>query len=147
MVEVDLDTLQTVFDRLEGRVEYSMGAKAPTLDCDTSEIHELDCSGFVRYILAKSTSQGLITPDGSVGIHAWAAANLQQCPYADVAEGTGLYIAFIAPSGGVPGHVWLCRQGSTRECCGSEGVCSRPWDDPILMNVCACYVLPSYKAE
>ena len=125
---------------------YGLGAKAPSLDCDTSEIRMIDCSGFVRYAIAKATNQRLILPDGSVSQHHWCDANaLHGLRYSSIAPNYGnqgkLYIAFINPE--PVGHVWLVHQGHTLESHGSAGPSSRPWNTPILAHgVSVCYELP-----
>ncbi|MDQ3832240.1 MAG: C40 family peptidase [Actinomycetota bacterium] len=146
---VSLTLLNEVYTHLHLRgVKYGFGSKAPSLDCDTSKIDRIDCSGFTRYVLAKATAQRLIIPDGSVNQHDWAKEHLQECPYGPTTVGIAisprLYIAFLSPRGGHPGHVWLVRQAYTRESHGSVGVDARPWDTPVLAeNVDGCYILPS----
>lgn len=148
MQPIKLAVLEAVFDHMKGRVTYDFGGKAPSLTCDTSEIDGIDCSGFVRYALAKASDQKFILPDGSsnqrdrcnqIGLHKLAS-------YSDVQYGAKdpnrLFIAFIAAHGGHPGHVWLVRGGVTMESHGGAGVSSREWDVPVLKSsACAAYEL------
>ena len=54
-----------------------------------------------------------------------------------------LFIGFIQPAGGHPGHVWLIYKGKTLESHGGAGVSSRDWDTPILLSkASAAYELP-----
>jgi len=147
MTPVDLNILNAVWLHMEGRVVYRLGAKAPSLTCDTSKITEIDCSGFVRYAVARATNQAVILPDGSQAQKEWASVNLEPTSYPSANGATGLYIAFLSPVPGDdwPRHVWLVRQSWTRESCSSMGVCARPWSHPKLANPSGCFVLPSTK--
>ena len=84
---VSLSVLNAVFQNMKGRVAYSFGAKAANLSEDTRFIDQIDCSGFVRYALARATNQALILPDGSSNQHDWADANLRKlAQYSDVSD-------------------------------------------------------------
>jgi hypothetical protein len=146
-IPVNIALLLELTAHMQGRVGYGLGAKAPSLDCDSSAIHEIDCSGFVRYALYRSTLGRVITPDGSVEQHSWIEAHgFKQSTY-DV-NGAGavdshLRIAFIQPKddNGI-GHVWLIYRALTLESHGGKGVDRRPWNTPVLIdNVAAVYVL------
>ena len=137
MMPVSLSILDAVYANMVHRVVYDFGGKAADLAEDTSLITGIDCSGFVRYILARATHGALVVPDGSSNMHAWAEANLRELvQYSDVQEAEGdpsrLFIAFIPPA--PIGHVWLVRGGMTRESHGGRGVDSRPWNTPILLR-------------
>jgi cell wall-associated NlpC family hydrolase len=146
-MKVSLATVLLCFQHTVGRVKYQLGAK-PSLGSDSSSFSLSDCSGWVRWALDRA---GLSLPDGSATQHEWCAANLRSVDYDNAAtqsDPSRLFIAFIAPGGGI-GHVWLLQGGTsaepgrTMECHGSRGVDSRPFDTPILANVCACYELPT----
>jgi hypothetical protein len=150
-LSIDLDLLQSVFDNMKGRVTYSFGAKAPDLSMDSHGIAEIDCSGFVRYAIARATQQAVILPDGSSNQHDRCEAQglHQLAHYSDVAyaaqDPSRLFIAFLDPH--PIGHVWLLRadgQGHvmTMESHGGRGVDSRPWNTRVLMHADACYELP-----
>lgn len=151
MQPIDIPMLLDVFNNMKGRVTYhsvGMEGKASPLDCDSSAISRLDCSGFSQYAIAKSANQQVIIPAGSSDQHDWCAAQglYQLAQYSDVqyaaADSTRLFIAFIPPSN-AEHHVWLIYQGNTMECCSSRGVCTRSWDTPILTsNVWAAFELP-----
>jgi len=144
---VNLNLLDEIMAHMMGRgVGYKLGAKAPSLGCDTLAIEQIDCSGFVRYVIARCS--GVIVPDGSQNQLDWARGNLNPSSYKYAAHGEGLYICFITPHIGKewPRHVWLMRQGYTRESCGSQGVTERPYNTPILIdNVSATFDLPCAK--
>ncbi len=147
MTPVDLPLLKRVFGELKARsVLYLWGGKAHPLDADSSTITELDCSGFVQYVIAKATDQKLILPEGSVDQHNWCdARGLRQLSrYSDVQyardDPNRLFIAFIEPHGKRAGHVWLVCAGKSMESRGVVGVDSRKWNTPVLLgNACAAY--------
>jgi hypothetical protein len=148
MKPINLDILLTVYAHLRERgTRYRLGAKAPSLGCDTREIGAIDCSGFVRYALAKASGQGLILPDGSVNQHDWCRAQgLHQVDYNNLpeADSSRLFIAFIEPN--PVGHVWLETGGLTLESHGGSpgGPDRRAWDTGVLLHsVSACYELPT----
>lgn len=125
---------------------YLYGGKAPSLDCDTSLIHGIDCSGFARYILAKSTGQKLIVPDGSYAQNDWCDANLTKADYFGIqAYGYGrLFWCFYRHASGI-GHTWLAdgTLKKTLESHGHGGPSSRSILDPVLTSiVTSCYELP-----
>lgn len=150
MTCVDLDTVLAVFNNMKrAGVKYSFGAKAPNLDADSHTITEIDCSGFVRFVLHRAANGGFTMPDGSVNQREWIEAHgwheLNQ--YSDVQyakdDPTRLFIAFLDPKGNKPGHVWLIRGGVTMESHGGVGVDSRPWNTPALRNAQHCFVVPA----
>ena len=146
-MKVDLSIVHACFEHTVGRVKYKLGAK-PALGSDSSTFSLSDCSGWVRWVLDRA---GLRIPDGSATQHKFCAAHFREVHYKDaatLADPSRLFIAFIAPNGGI-GHVWLLQGGTaanpgiTMECHGGGvGVSSRPWDTPALRNVCACYEIP-----
>ena len=159
MEKINLKKLYTTFDNmcLHG-VTYKLGAKAPRLDCDTSEIHSIDCSGFFRYAIAKATDQKLIIPDGSWVQNDWCRAQgFRKVNYNDLhyADPSRLFVAFIRAGhngAGSIGHVWLNNQMDkdwpieTMESYGGHGVGSRRWDTGILRRlVFECFELPTAK--
>lgn len=144
---VDLNLVQTLFDKMRGRVKYKLGAKAPSLDADSNEIDKIDCSGYVRYVLHRA---GLTIPDGSQVQLGWARANLRKLgKYSDVQyaakDPSRLFIAFLSPKPGNdwPRHVWLLRSDGkamrTMESYSSGGVNSRPWNARVLMGCMECF--------
>jgi len=145
---VSLALVKECFAHTVGRVKYKLGAK-PALGSDSSTFSLSDCSGLVRWALDRA---GFRIPDGSATQHEFCAAHLREVHYKDaatLADPSRLFIAFIAPNGGI-GHVWLLQGGTaqtpgrTMECHGGGvGVSSRLYDTPALHNVCACYELPT----
>lgn len=148
---VALSILWAVFKNMTGRVKYLLGAKAPSLACDSHEIHLIDCSGAVRYFLYRATRGELILPEGSQAQLEWCIANglHRLAHYSDVAfakdDPTRLFICFLKPHAGEewPRHVWLVVGGRTLESCGSHGVCSRDWDDVNLVHCVDAFELPA----
>ncbi|MCW3053277.1 MAG: peptidase and in kexin sedolisin [Chthonomonadales bacterium] len=150
MIPISLAALLLVFAHMVGRVKYLLGGKAPSLDCDTSQISEIDCSGFVRYAIAKATNQRLILPDGSAAQREWCERQgLRKVAYtnaATLADPSRIFICFITAShSGAIGHVWILIGGKTYESHGGGvGVSSRAWNTPVLIgNVSACYEMPA----
>lgn len=149
MDAINIPLLLAVFHNMEGRVTYSLGGKADALNEDSHDIDEIDCSGFVRYAVAKATNSAVIMPDGSSVQHDWCDNQglHKLAQYSNVQYGKDdpnrLFIGFIQPAGGHPGHVWLIYKGKTLESHGGAGVSSRDWDTPILLSkACAAYELP-----
>jgi len=127
------------------QVRYRYGAKPP-LGAQCAEVHEADCSGFVRWLLDRA---GVTLPDGSVNQRAWVEQHgwRQLAHYDDVryavADPSRLFIAFLPARtvrigrGGVasktiPGHVWLVHAGWTIECRGGRGTVPRRWNAEAL---------------
>ena len=143
---IDVSILETLTDHMAGRVRYHMGAKAPSLDCDSADIHQIDCSGFVRYAVAKSTDQRVIMPDGSVAQHEWC--DEQGLKVSDFESGKlqdgAVRLAFLPPTSSLgPGerHVMLLHMGHTLESHGrTDGVSRREWGSEPWMQECAVYV-------
>ena len=120
------------------RVGYMLGAKIPS---DASKpgnpappgFTAVDCSGFVRAALRRSTNTKAINfPDGSVVQHDWVKAQGYEISDVDDGEATDgvIRIAFLAPSDsdhGV-GHVVLIHGGSTMESHGGVGPDRRVWN-------------------
>src|SRR5437867_5142146 len=65
LTPVDIRLFLAVHHVLEDGVRYKWGAKASDLLGPAGEIHQLDCSGYVQYMLAR---QGIPVPQGSVQI-------------------------------------------------------------------------------
>ena len=111
------------------RVTYGLGAKIPgDSSVPGSGFTKVDCSGFVRAAIRRSTNPKHTTfPDGSVTQHDWVKA--KGFERSTIADGK-IRIAFLAPQD-VPskiGHVVLIRNGKTVESHGGVGPNSRPFD-------------------
>lgn len=142
-IRINLALVLLLCERMRGRVTYRFGAKSTRWDADSSEISEIDCSGFVWFALKRATNGALPIPDGSANQHAFCEKmGYRKVPYAEaIADLSGrLYIAFIAPA--PVGHVWLVSHGLTLESHGHVGVDRREADCSALRAVCACYELP-----
>jgi hypothetical protein len=152
MDALSLDTLKLVYKKLAVRhIKYKLGAKAPSLTADTADyrfLDGIDCSGFVRYAIAKASNQRVIIPDGSFNQLAWAQSQgLHKLgKYRDVVYGdpSRLFLCFIKASDMAEGigHVWLVHKNSeqdiprTMESYGGVGVGSRPWFASPLRHRC-----------
>lgn len=151
--DIDLAQFLLVHDHLHHhttdgeQTRYLWGAKAPALDCDTSVIQEIDCSGYSRYILAKATNQQLVIPEGSLNQFDWfKLQGLQDVPYSQKGfsdQYEGLVICYMEQDG--LRHVWFVHEGETYESSPAVGgVGSRIWSAGILRrHVTACWLLPT----
>lgn len=154
MSRVSRAILRLLWSHVAGRVTYLLGAKAPALDCDSALIHQIDCSGFVRWFLARASLGTVILPDGSFAQLQWCLDNkLQRQNYEQDAGRVDnvLRIHFLtearAAAVGRPGdrHVWLTLNGVTYESHGGNpgGCISRSWSTWILSQSDYSFVLPS----
>lgn len=151
---IDLALLETLHERCAGRVVYKLGAKAPSLKADSASFSKIDCSGFVRWILARASNQAIKMPDGSqvqldwVRSKGWRKLDMYQDVNFAKADPSRLFIAFLSPKPGNewPRHVWGLHSDGERmrtlESCSSLGVGSRPWNVPVLRNCRACFEVP-----
>lgn len=143
-------------------IEYGLGAKAPSLDCHPEDIHTIDCSGDVRYLLDHATNGALVLPDGSQNMRDWcerlAALGLlhEVKNYSDLGKYTTskrLFICFIKPNengAGDVGHVWLVMlidgRVKTIESHGGKGCDSRLYNVPVLnREEYSAYELPTVQ--
>jgi hypothetical protein len=142
---IDRSLLLTIEQHLHSQgCRYGLGAKAPSLSCDTTAIQAIDCSGFVRYALYRTS--GVDIGDGSVQQHdTVAASGYKSSTVADAHNQDGaVRIAFLSPAdGGGIGHVMLILDGATVESHGGIGPDRRTWDTNAhpFMAKCAVYVL------
>ncbi len=114
------------------RVRYGLGAKIkPGQQVPGRDFVEVDCSGFVREAIRRSTSLGGRFPDGSVVQHDWVKA--QGFRPVDRSAGRlddgAVRIAFLKPADSPQriGHVVLLHRGRTLESHGGVGPDERPW--------------------
>lgn len=130
------------------RVRYGLGAKIPS---DASKpgtgFTKVDCSGFVRAAIRRSTSPKVAFPDGSVVQHDWVKAKgFARGTLADGALTDGkIRIAFLLPSDSPSriGHVVLIRNGKTVESHSGVGPNSRPFDGTGWQRKAKVYLLRS----
>lgn len=145
VIDIDLPLLLSLVGKVQRRVKYRLGAKAPSLDCDSTEINSIDCSGWVRYLIYRATHGKVTMPDGSWTQHEWCKRQgFKKCAYANAGLLDGrLRLAFINPTN-VPGHVWIIHNGQTIESYGGRGPSRRCWNVRVLTrDVSDCYVLTS----
>ena len=114
------------------RVQYGLGAKIPN---DTAQpgrdFTKVDCSGFVRAAIRRSTAPKVAFPDGSVVQHDWVRDQgyARQTLADGKLEDGHVRIAFLSPADSPSriGHVVLILSGKTLESHGGVGPDSRPW--------------------
>lgn len=82
---IDLASLKLVHGKMAGRVTYLMGAKARASQ-QTAEIQELDCSGYVRYLMQRCGEPDF--PDGTWAQSRWLATS----GWAPKLSGTGIVV-------------------------------------------------------
>lgn len=147
---IDLASLKLVHGKMAGRVTYLMGAKARA-SAQTSEIAELDCSGYVRYLMQRCGAPDF--PDGTWDQSRWLAkSGWEPKEYGNlkhtVADPTRLFVAGFTEYSDARGHrrhghIWLVHAGKTIECYGGVGVGSRAWSHKTLRSlVTFCYEVP-----
>lgn len=148
---IDLARVLLLHGKMEGRVRYRLGAKArPTMQ--TGEIDELDCSGYMQYLMRRSGAPDF--PDGSwlqsryAMSHGWhKLAQYRDVTYA-AKDPKRLFLAFFPERQDNLGrrrygHIWLVYMGKTIECCGSGGVTRRQWNQrTLLARVETCWEVP-----
>lgn len=127
------------------RVHYGLGAKAKPGAVPGKDFTAIDCSGFVREAIRRSTNLGSKFPDGSVVQHDW----VKKRGFASVGVSTGsakdgtVRIAFLSPSDSPSkiGHVVLLHQGMTLESHGGTGPDERAWTGKGWQAKAHVYVL------
>lgn len=126
--------------------QYGLGDKVP-LDIDSTEIgdHDVDCSGYVRWLVYKGTGSGLVIPDGSYIQHDWVKAKGFKSSSVENAKRLDgvVRIAFLPPGKiGKIGHVALVYNGRTFESHSGTGPDSRSWTGtPRWQANCTVYAL------
>ncbi len=135
---------------MDGHVSYKLGAKA-AVSKEPSEIAEIDCSGFLQYVLFHAAHAKI--KGGSWYQNKWcedegfAAVDYDTAgPRRDNILRLGY---FSKKSGMTAGHIWLLLNGETLESYSGgtkHGPGRRPWDTKALKkNVDSCYELGPCK--
>ena len=131
-------------------VKYGFGSKDPNPGQWPIDYSEIDCSGFVRAILAyatcgQSTHAGM--PDGSLYEDGWFGSqgfkrtSYYMCSNNDEHVRVGIHRPG-GRGGDSTGHIWLVYHGLTLESCGGYGPHRQAWDNEwMLEHVDDCYVL------
>jgi hypothetical protein len=130
------------------RVRYGLGAKVPSDHAvPGAGFARVDCSGFVRAAIRRSTHPVAAFPDGSVTQHDWVKAKgFETSSITDGRLSDGkVRIAFLEPKDSPEhiGHVVLIRNGRTAESHGGVGPDSRPFDGTGWQRKAKVYVLRS----
>ncbi len=148
-VIVDIRVALKFLDACESskpRVTYGLGKKiTPGKEPGEGGFTQVDCSGFVREILRRSTDLGSSFPDGSVFQHEWIdKKNYFKTNVGDAkAIDEFVRIAFLPPGktkSGI-GHVVLIYKAATLESHGQVGPDSRPWNGAGWQGLADVYVL------
>lgn len=114
------------------RVTYRLGAKINSRKAVPGrDFSAVDCSGFVREAILRSTASNITFPDGSVVQHDWIRAHnfKRQDQSSGAATDGRVRIAFLRPQDSPKkiGHVSLIHNGWTLESHGGVGPDSRRW--------------------
>lgn len=169
ITNISINTLEQDFAQLERLgSKYNYGGKAMiggryAKDSELKSVTPaqiaakgVDCSGYVRWALARATDGRIIVPDGSQNQRVWAEKNLRKVKYADAAfyiNPARLFIAFIKPwtnGCGSVGHVWFLSHydtgkgtvAGTLESHGGGGCVSRAWNyRTLVQQVYSCFEL------
>ncbi len=116
---------------VSAHVRYLMGGKAHDLMAVPLDVSEIDCSGFMRWLLYHATRGALLMPDGScnegedLSQLGFKPTDPQNCALAD---GHVRVCIHIADDKDDTGHIWLVLNGITYESHGGVGVSSRAWN-------------------
>lgn len=144
-LDIDLPLLELLHSRVvQPGNQYKLGGKVNKLTADSSVVRSLgiDCSGYIRWILCRSTHDQLVMPDGSVQQADWLDAvgfkvsTVEACKLEDDV----LRIAQYRPQSGV-GHISLVFNGNTIESHGGTGPDSRRWTGEGWQGVCRVWCL------
>lgn len=148
VVEIDIAKAQTFLKACMAsnpRVRYGLGKKARPGGIPGRDFTAIDCSGFVREAIRRSTNLGSRFPDGSVVQHDWVKANrFERVDRGQAALADGaVRIAFLSP-GDSPsgiGHVVLLHGGRTLESHGGVGPDTRSWTGASWQAKSSVYLL------
>jgi len=169
MNKVKLSIVAQVFNQLcANPCTYNMGSKASPLTIDSSQVDQLDCSGWVQYGINKGTEGANDPGEGSSEIADYLnaqaadpASGVRRVDYASMgdsdvgADPSRLFVGHFPPGTegpGAAGHIWFLRSNGTKmvtmECHGAsggqDGVSSRDWDHAVLVdNATDCWELPT----
>jgi hypothetical protein len=129
---------------MDGHVGYHLGAKVEPLSKDPKAVNQVDCSGFVRYLVYKVCNL-VITSGGTWWQNEWCKSHLQsEANYKCAGQRDGVIRIgyFPKPSGLAAGHIWLILNGMTIESHGHTGPDRRAWNTSVLVtHVKNTYVL------
>lgn len=152
-IDLDVDLLHLLHGRVEqDGNQYGLGDKVD-IDADSTEVRDsdVDCSGYVRWLIYRATKNQFDIKDGSYIQHDYVKElkfKISSVESAKAHDGV-VRIAFLAPGKiGKIGHVALIHNGQTIESHGGTGPDSRVWDGARWQAYCDVYVLyvPKDKA-
>lgn len=128
------------------RVKYGLGAKvSPHGATPGSGFKKVDCSGFVREAIWRSTAPHFNFPDGSVVQHDWIKdKGYEKSSRVDALLQDGkIRIAFLRPQDTQShiGHVALVHNAKTLESHGSFGPNARDWTNTGWQAKAFVYIL------
>ncbi|SEC40104.1 hypothetical protein SAMN05444161_1066 [Rhizobiales bacterium GAS191] len=127
------------------RVTYGLGKKVAFNAVPGVDFTAVDCSGFVREAVRRSTNLGNNFPDGSVVQHDWVANKgfaRDNVPSGSLRDNV-VRIAFLSPNATTSGigHVVLIHNGMTLESHGGVGPDSRPFNGNGWQALTTVFVL------
>lgn len=143
---IDKALLLTLVERtVQPGNQYGFGDKVP-VNADSSYVrdHPVDCSGYVRWLVNRSTRAECLIPDGSAVQHDWVReTGFKKSSSDSCFKNDGVVrIVFLSPSaGGGIGHVALVLDGETMESHGGTGPDQRPWTGKGWQGRSSVYVL------
>lgn len=142
-IPVNKPVLVDFMNKCLNKISYELGAKARFGAKPLRDFTKIDCSGFVRWLIHMAS--GVRMPDGSWNQRVWCQKQgFKQNPYKSVAglKDNRLRIAFIDPTKGKSGHVWLIINGKTIESYGGHGVGRRRWNSlGLYLKAKYCFTL------
>lgn len=144
-LDIDIPLLLTLAEKTERPGDqYGLGAKAPSLTAQASEIAEgrIDCSGYFRWLIRRSAD--VTVPDGSFHQMQWLddyGFKASSVLAATLRDGI-VRAAYMKPlrPGGV-GHIAIVHGGQTIESSGKRGPGRRPWTGDGWQSRCRLWVL------
>jgi hypothetical protein len=99
---------------MDGHVSCELGEKVyRPLNVEPENVDEFDCSGFIKYVVQRTTLSHVSLPAGSYHQETWCEENLIRCDYtvdAPCQDGSVL-IAFRDRPPALIRHVWLVING------------------------------------
>ena len=131
-ITVDIPYLKALMAQcVAAGVRYLMGGKARDVKAVPLDTHEIDCSGFMRWLLYHATHGALLLPDGSfmegqaLALDGFKPSDPANCANTDNRVRVCIHVADDKDR---TGHIWLCLNGVTYESHGGVGVSSRAWN-------------------
>lgn len=127
-IKMNPELIHSVLQSGVGRIKYEFGGKVKTLLQSLPNVKKLDCSGFIRMLVFKTTPDHLEIPDGSWNQREWCKSmGFKETLYEHCLLHDGRVRLCFLPTECNPNHVWACWNGLTVECCSRKGVTQQLW--------------------